>query len=33
MRTPNDPQKKAIIKGKLDALIRYLMQVAEFQVT
>ena len=33
MKTPNDAQKKALIKAKLDALIKYMMLIAEYQIT
>ena len=33
MKTPNDAQKKAMIKAKLDALIKYMMLIAEYQIT
>jgi uncharacterized protein (DUF1800 family) len=33
MKTPNDVQKKALIKSKLDGLIKYMMLIAEYQVT
>ncbi|MCU0426642.1 MAG: DUF1800 domain-containing protein [Candidatus Kapabacteria bacterium] len=33
MRTPNDTQKRNVIKTRLDKLIRYMMKVAEYQIT
>jgi uncharacterized protein (DUF1800 family) len=33
MKTPNDTQKKALIKAKLDALVKYMMLIAEYQIT
>jgi uncharacterized protein (DUF1800 family) len=33
MQTPNDAQKKAQIKSKLDNLVRYMMRLAEYQIT
>ncbi|MCS6807987.1 MAG: DUF1800 domain-containing protein [Bacteroidota bacterium] len=33
MRTPNDVQKRNLIKTRLDNLIRYMMQIAEYQIT
>jgi uncharacterized protein (DUF1800 family) len=33
MRTPNDTQKRLQIKAKLDNLVRYMMRIAEYQIT